>query len=91
MPVVMKNLGYPLPGMPKPEAEGQYLKDMDFEAHDGRGMLSMTSDIDKAKRFGDFVEAMDFCKRVPANHPIRGSDLQPNRPLTAFNWEFVTV
>jgi hypothetical protein len=89
MAVILKNLGYPIPGMATPH-EGQYLRDMDFEAHDGRGLLSVTSDITKAKQFPSAVEAFEYLKQVPKCHPIR-PDLQPNRPLTGFNWELLNV
>lgn len=70
--------------------DGQYLKDMNFEAHDGRGELETTPHLDEAKVFPDFVAALEFYKRVPANKAIR-PDLKPNRPLTASNWEFKTI
>lgn len=84
--IVMKNRGYPIAGMSTPH-DGEYLKDMDFEAYDGRGHLVTTPDKADAKRFADPGEAFAFYKRVPECHPLR-DDLQPNRPLTAFNWEF---
>ena len=69
-------------------SDGQYLKDMDFEAHDGRGHLTTTPDLAEAKRFDSFIEAVEFWKRSPECHPVRKTDGKPNRPLTAFNWQF---
>lgn len=68
--------------------DGQYLKDFDFEANDGRGDVTMTPHLDEAKRFPSAVDAMLFCRTVPICKPLR-PDLQPNRPLTATNWEIV--
>lgn len=68
--------------------DGQYLKSMDFEAHDGRGHLITTPNVEDAKRFDTAAEAFEFWKRSPDCHPIRLSDGKPNRPLTAFNWQF---
>lgn len=71
------------------EADGEYLRDMDFEANDGHGKLITTADLAEAKRFASFGEAHEFWKRSPACHPTRSTDGLPNRPLTAFNWTFL--
>lgn len=71
--------------------DGQYLKAMDFERHDGRGELELTSDLAKAKRFTDIAEAMEFWRTVPKCKPRRDHDNRPNRPLTAANWEFKDI
>lgn len=68
----------------KTMADGQYIRSMDFEAHDGRGELKTTADRDKAKKFADLVEAWEFWKTSPKCHPVRLSDGRPNRPLTAY-------
>lgn len=75
-------------GQPTPY-DGQYLKDFDFEAHEGIGELTTTTDLQEARRFDSFVDAFDFYRRVPECRPLR-ADLQPNRPLTATNWEFTS-
>lgn len=88
MPVVMI-----LSGMPDGRStgrDGQYLRDFDFEAGDGRGMIALTSDIKKAKRFRNGMDAFQFYQRTPQCKPIR-EDGKPNRPLTATNWEFKTI
>lgn len=68
--------------------DGQYLRDFDFEAADGRGEILMTPKIEEAKRFADLAEAIAYRQRCPVCRPIR-EDGQPNRPLTATNWSFV--
>lgn len=87
MPTVMIQRGDPyghrLPG------DGQYLKSFDFEAHDGRGEITMTPNIGEAMKFSTFVEAWEFWHTVPKCKPLR-DDGEPNRPLTAANWEFKT-
>jgi hypothetical protein len=70
--------------------DGQYLADFDFEAHDGVGEITMTDKLEDAKVFADFVEAVAFYKRQPSCKPLR-ADGQPNRPLTATNWQFTHV
>lgn len=69
------------------EFDGEYLLDMDFEAHDGLGELTTTPDVAKAKWFADMADALEFWGRSPKCRPIR-PDGKPNRPLTATNWEF---
>ena len=68
-------------------ASGQFLRDFDHEAHDGRGEGEFTSDIEKAKEFANLVEAIEFWRRVPKCRPLR-PDGKPNRPLTATTCEF---
>jgi hypothetical protein len=68
-------------GVPCPH-EGQYLKDFDFEAHDGRGEGSFTSNMVEAKLFDSPVEAMEYWKTQSKAKPFR-EDGKPNRPLTA--------
>lgn len=62
-----------------------WIADMDFEAEDGRGRLTLTEDITNAKRFDDLNAALEFIHTVPKNHPIRHSDGKPNKLLTAYN------
>jgi hypothetical protein len=76
--------GYDLPG------DGAYLKDFDFEAFNGQGSIALTLDIQKAKRFFSLKEAFDYVRTSPKTKPFR-EDGQPNRPLTASNWEFQTI
>lgn len=87
MPVVLKSFGTAHGDM---RYAGQYLQAFDFEAGNGRGLIDMTSDIQKAKVFADMTEAFEFYRHVPKCKPWR-EDGKPNRPLTASNWEFKAV
>lgn len=71
--------------------DGEYIRSMDFEAHDGRGHLITTADRDKAMKFKDLGEWFEFWKTSPKCHPVRLSDGKPNRPLTAYNVTTETV
>lgn len=88
MPVVMKMWGT-ANGGPTPY-DGQFLKAFDFEAHDGIGEITMTTDIAEAMQFPSMVEQFEFYRTVPKCKPIR-EDGRPNRPMTASNWEIITV
>lgn len=66
--------------------DGQYLRDFDFEANDGRGEIDMTPDLAEAKRFPTLADAVAFRNRVPECKPLR-EDGKPNRPLTATHWQ----
>lgn len=70
--------------------DGQFLKDFDFEANDGRGSIQTTTKIEEAKRFNSIAEAFDFYRQSPSCKPLR-PDGKPNRPLTATNWTFRSV
>jgi hypothetical protein len=88
MPTVMIQHGT-ADGRPLPY-DGQYLKDFDFEAHDGRGDIALTPNLDEAKQFPTFEEAWEFWRTVPKCRPFR-ADGKANRPLTCANWEFKQV
>jgi hypothetical protein len=85
--VVLKLCGTPTAATPY---DGQYLKDFDFEAHGGVGLITMTPKVEEAKRFPDMVEALRYYRRSPECRPTR-PDGEPNRPLTATNWSFERV
>jgi hypothetical protein len=70
--------------------DGQYLRDFDFEAHGGQGLIDMTPDLTKARQFATLADAIRFRAQQPACRPMR-ADGYPNRPLTATNWEFVCI
>lgn len=70
--------------------DGQYLRDFDFEAGDGVGLIDMTPDLQRAKQFADAAEAVAFRNRSPECRPLREDGL-PNRPLTATTWELRTI
>lgn len=88
MPTVMKDFGRA--NGQKGGTYGQYLADFDFEAHDGIGEITMTKYLTEAKIFPGLMEAFAFYKTVPKCKPIR-EDGQPNRPLTATNWQFEPI
>jgi hypothetical protein len=71
--------------------DGKYLKSFDPEAHDGRGAIVLTDDAALAMRFEEPLEAFRLYQSVPKCHPIRKTDGRPNRPLTAYHWEFLSI
>lgn len=76
--------------------DGQYLVDYDPTWLDigEYGLLIKTlktsPDIADAKRFDDAGAAFECWRMVSPNNPMR-PDGKPNRPLTAFTVELVTV
>lgn len=73
-----------------PAFRGQFLKEFDHEADDGRGCIEVTADLAQAMRFPDLAAAFEFRNRVPRCKPTR-EDGQPNRPLSSTTWEFSKV
>lgn len=71
------------------KTRGKYLQDMDADANDGRGSISWTDDISKAKGFSDVSEALAFWRTRSKVTPTR-DDGRPNCPLTAYSVRFVT-
>lgn len=82
MAVVMRLCGSP---HGPTEFDGQYLEAFDFEAHDGRGEITMTPELGRAKQFPDLLAAIRFQQTVPDCRPRR-PDGRPNRPLTSTHW-----
>ena len=74
-------------GQPCPIA-GQYLVSMDFEAFNGRGFATYSSNIEKAKKFADAGAALLFWHTVPVRRPVR-PDGEPNKPLTSTTIEII--
>jgi hypothetical protein len=72
-------------------ADGQYLESFDFEYDNGRGIGKFTRNVKHALHFKDAGEALTFWRTTPKCHPIRMTDGQPNRPLTAYNVEFIPI
>lgn len=70
--------------------DGQFLKDFDFEAGDGVGMIDTTTAVEEAKQFSNMEEVLLFRNRQPNCKPLREDGL-PNRPLTATHWQVVSV
>jgi len=70
-------------GAPCPFA-GQWLKEFDFDADDGRGFGVFTDNRAEAVRFGSRRLALLFWRTTSSIKPIR-EDGEPNRPLTAMS------
>lgn len=69
---------------------GAYLKSYDPEAYDGRGWADWTNDLDEAQTFPESIAAFRHWQSVPASRPTR-PDGHPNKPLTAFTVEILSV
>jgi hypothetical protein len=67
---------------------GTYLMECDHEAHEGRGAVVSTPNLEQAMRFADLAEAMRFWNKQSTLRPLR-EDGKPNKPLTAFTIEVV--
>ena len=72
------------------QLEGQYLVSFHFDTADGKGFGKFTKSPEKAKRFRDLKEALEFWKRTSKVQPTR-PDGEPNRPLTASTVEIVKL
>lgn len=70
--------------------DGEYLRDFDFEAFGGVGLIDMTTDLQQAKQFADLAEAIAYRQRTPECCPTR-PDGEPNRPLSSTTWEFKSI
>jgi len=69
---------------------GQYIKEADVDAYDGRGDVAGTFNPQEALQFDSSADAMKFWRQQSTVRPLR-EDGQPNRPLTAFSVEIVKV
>jgi len=67
---------------PSVESRRLFLKDCDFEAHNGRGEFVTTTSKKKAIKFTTMEAALKYYKTQSETVPLRW-DGQPNRPLTA--------
>lgn len=63
---------------------GEYLQWADPDAHGGRGDDRWTTDIEKARRFASFADAMECWQAQSTLLPTR-PDGKPNRPMTAWS------
>lgn len=77
--------------------DGKYLKEYDPSKDgvdaDGRAMVAhiiTTPDIDEALQFPSHTEAWECWKQVDPRKPMR-ADGRPNRPLTAFTVQILTI
>lgn len=94
--IVLRCLGHA--AHPNVSGAGMYLQDFDFEAaHDadapaGSGRATFTENIAEAKRFTDAADFHAYYCRQPECCPLRWwSDGGPNRPMTGYSWQLVTV
>ena len=69
-------------GRPTP-VDGSWLKWMDFDARDGRGVAQGTFIPEHAMVFSSHAEALTFWQTQSKVRPLR-PDGKPNRPLTAY-------
>jgi hypothetical protein len=81
MSVVIRIMGV-ADGRPS-TAEGLYVRDMDVDAHEGRGLLDATPFVEDALHFESHADALAYWQRVSDVAPVR-PDGKPNRPLTAY-------
>lgn len=63
-----------------------WVEKVDFEFADGRGLVTFTTDPNKAIQFDSLLEAMEYWKTQSRIRPRR-PDGEPNRPLTAYTVE----
>lgn len=69
---------------------GAYVKTYDPDAHGGRGSVTGTENVTEALRFPDTAAAFERWRVTSSVEPFR-ADGHPNRPLTAFTVEMLTV
>lgn len=88
MSVLMKVVGFTV-GVACP-FEGEYLESFDHDAEGGLGYGTFTPEKDKAKKFCDIKEALEFWQRQSTVRLTR-PDGSPNRPLTCTTVAFENV
>ena len=71
---------------------GQYLMRFDVAAHDGRVQtpIPVWPDTSEAAVFDDVEAALEYWRTPSTVVPLRG-DGMPNRPLTAFTVEIISL
>ncbi len=70
--------------------DGRWVRSYSPDGYGGRGSLVTTNDPTRALSFAGIPAAMDFYRQQSATHPKR-IDLQPNRPLTAYTIEILSL
>lgn len=75
-------------GVPAPK--GQFLESYDAEARRGMGFAEWTKDLGQAMVFVTSHAALKCWTQVPEARPTR-ADGKPNKPLTAFTVEVLTL
>ena len=78
--IVIKIIGF-ASGNRCPHA-GLFVETFDFEAYDGAGFGTFTSNPQLAMQFADHEAAFAFWKTMPKCKRVR-DDGRPNRPMTA--------
>lgn len=86
--VVLKIVGNSAGG--DPSFNGKYLTVYTPNGFGGNGLIATSVFIREAKLFNDSIEALNCWRQVSKTHPVR-PDGKPNRPLTAYTVELVTV
>lgn len=71
-------------------AGGRYLASYDPDGNSGFGDLALTTDPARAKRYPSTTAAAEDYRRRSTVLPTR-PDGEPNRPLTAYTVEIITV
>ena len=70
--------------------QGQYVSFYDAEAFDGRGDATFTDNLDRALKFDTKADALAFWHTQSKKRPQR-ADGKPNRPLTCFHINILSV
>jgi hypothetical protein len=70
--------------------EGRFLREYTPDGYEGRGRVTFTIDVHQARLFRDLHEAMECWRSVSRTHPLR-RDGKPNRPLTIYTCEMLTI
>lgn len=78
--LLMRIMGTADGGLIIDEASSIYLQLYDMN----EGTITLTTHKHKAMKFAGLHEVLRVWKTVPLKYPIR-HDMQPNRPLSAFN------
>lgn len=66
----------------------RYLSAFDPEAHEGRGLVTFTTNPNEAIRYETTTAALEAWRSESRTVPLR-PDGKPNRPMTAFTIELV--
>lgn len=91
MTCAIRVLGVQMPdGLKRCPESGQYLRAFKVHQHDGRAPIPATPDIERAAIFPTPAEALAFYRTRSVVVSTR-QDGEPNRPLTAYTIEVVTV
>lgn len=88
-------MAYVMRAVGPPCVEGQYLEWFDLDDHAPNqpypaGYVHFTSTLERALRFDTAKDALDTWKTQSTLSPLRPDGL-PNRPLTAFSMEILSV